>query len=76
MTELEMFARLPKFNEDYEVSNTGNYLPTITLADSLNTQYTVCWVEKYTSRILDAYFTASTPEEAIRNAYKWCNPHN
>ena len=76
MTELEMFTRLPKFNEDYEVSIIGNYLPTITLANSLNTQYIVCWMEKYTSRILDAYFTATTPEEAIRNAYKWCNLNN
>jgi hypothetical protein len=73
MTELEMFTKLPKFDGDYEASDIGDYLPTLTLADSLNKQYTVCWIEKYTSRILDVYFTASTPEEAIRNAYKWCN---
>ena len=71
-----MFTKLPKFDENYEVSIIGDYLPTITLADSLNTQYTICWIEKYTSRILDAYFTANIPEEAIRNAYKWFNQNN
>lgn len=74
MTELEMFAKLPKFDENYEANTIGDYFPTLTLAGSINIQYTVCWVEKYTFRTLDAYFTASTPEEAIRNAYKWCNP--
>ena len=76
MTELEMFAKLPKFDENYEASDIGDYLPTLTLADSLNTQYTISWVERYTSRVLDVYFTASTPEEAIRNAYKYCNLNN
>ena len=71
-----MFTKLPKFDENYEVSIIGDYLPTLTLADSLNTQYTVCWIEKYTSRILDAYFTTNIPEEAIRNAYKWFNQNN
>ena len=46
MTELEMFAKLPKFDENYEASDIGDYLPTLTLADSLNTQYTISWGRK------------------------------
>ncbi len=74
MTELEMFTKLPRLNKDYEVSLENAYTPT--LSPLINEQYIVCWLDKRTCKVLDVYFCTDTPEEAIRNAYKWCKENN
>lgn len=75
MTELEMFAKLPQLNEDCEKTNLG-YVPTLSLVDNILVQYIVYWIDMDTYDILKLHFIANTPEEAIRNAYEWCDSNN
>lgn len=75
MTELEMFAKLPQLDEDYYKTDLG-YVPTLSVIDNILVQYTVYWIDMDTHKILKLYFTANTPEEAIRKAYEWCKDNN
>lgn len=75
MTELEMFTKLPQFNEDYGRTDLG-YVPTLSVIDNILVQYTVYWIDIDTHETLRLHFTANTPEEAIRKAYKWCDSNN
>ena len=81
MTELEMFAKLPQLSEDYKKTNFS-YIPTLSLINNIladNTiqvQYIVCWVHTDIHDVLEQYFIADIPEEAIRNAYEWCKEND
>lgn len=72
MTELEMFAKLPQFNEYCEKTNLG-YVPTLSIVDNIIVQSIVYWYNIDTNDTLGLRFIANTPEEAIRNAYEWCD---
>lgn len=81
MTELEMFTKLPQLSEDYKETKFS-YIPTLSLINNIladNTiqvQYIVCWVHTDIHDVLEQYFIADTPEEAIRKAYEWCDSNN
>lgn len=72
MTELEMFAKLPQLNEYCEKTNLG-YVPTLSIVDNIIVQSIVYWYNIDTNDTLGLRFIANTPEEAIRNAYEWCD---
>ena len=75
MTELEMFAKFPQLSDNYKETKFG-YIPTLSLINNIlanNTiqiQYIACWVHTDTHDVLEPYFIADTPEEAIRKAYE------
>lgn len=75
MTELEMFAKLPQLDEDYHKTDLG-YVPTFSVIDNILVQYTVYWIDMDTYEVLRLHFTANTPEEAIKEAYEWCDSNN
>lgn len=75
MTELEMFAKLPQLNENCEKTDIG-YIPTLSLSSNTPNQYIVFWLHVGIFDLLEVYFTANTPEEAIRKAYEWCDSNH
>ena len=75
MTELEMFTKLPQLDEDCKKVDLG-YIPILSLVGNTSNQYIVFWLQIGTPDLLELYFVANTPEEAIRNAYEWCKDNN
>lgn len=73
MTELEMFAKLPQLNENRKKDQEGGYLPILSkcIDGKYRLSYDCCYAF---DSIYDAI--ANTPEEAIRNAYEWCDSNN
>lgn len=72
MTGLETFENLPCLTKNYDIGTTFDYVPTLSIADSVNRQYTVSWLNEGSFDTLDIYFTAKTSEEAVKNAHMWC----
>lgn len=74
MTELEMFAKLPQLDEDFEISDIDiDYAPTLSRTNK--EQYYVYW-RGFAAKDLGVHFLANTPKEAIKNAYEWCKNNN
>lgn len=75
MTELEMFTKLPQLDETGNKTNLGS-VPIIISTGYISVPYIVYWMKRDTCKSPNKYFIGDTPEEAIRNAYEWCDSNH